>query len=283
YAPRPTGRLHLGHAYYAILAHARARAAGGRFLVRMEDLDPSRVRDEYYRGILDDLDWLGLGWDGEVVCQSHRSALYERALARLTGLGLTYRCQCSRRDIADAASAPQENPGTFGLDGPVYPGTCRDLATPTTRPTAIRLDLRRALEHLGGPDRVADLTVTDTGTPAGTAGLDPERLIAGTGDIVLKRRDNAIAYHLAVVVDDAAQHVTHVTRGDDLRAAAPVQKLIQTLLGLPGVIYHHHRLIRDDDGKRLAKRHNALALETLREGGATPAEIRRLVGLDGSR
>ncbi|MEO0959984.1 MAG: tRNA glutamyl-Q(34) synthetase GluQRS [Pseudomonadota bacterium] len=279
FAPSPTGRLHLGHAYSAILAHDRARAASGRFLLRMEDLDRSRVRDAYYDGILDDLRWLGLRWDGPVEWQSKRVSLYERALSKLRDLGLTYICTCSRRDIAEAVSAPQEGAPLFGPDGLVYPGTCRLRRNPDSTADAIRLNLERAIYHLGGPRQLDDLKIFETGQSGGALNLNAEHLLSGTGDIVLRRRDGAAAYHLAVVVDDAEQGVTHVTRGEDLASAAPIQRVLQALLELPTSTYHHHRLIRDENGRRLAKRHDSLSLSQLKQDGASPQDIRRLVGL----
>ncbi|MBY8975786.1 tRNA glutamyl-Q(34) synthetase GluQRS [Rhodobacteraceae bacterium NNCM2] len=279
FAPSPTGRLHLGHAYSAILAHDRARAAGGRFLVRMEDLDTGRVRAEFYDGIVDDLGWLGLSWEKPVVCQSARLALYDQALTDLTKRGLTYPCTCTRRDIAEAAAAPQEGAPMTGPDGLVYPGTCRGRVFLDDAPAAVRLNIAAAIEELGGASAVRGLTWLETGSNAGTHAIDPDALLHGTGDIVLRRKDGAPAYHLAVVVDDAAQAVTHVTRGEDLAQAVPVQRLLQALLQLPVPTYHHHRLIRDESGRRLAKRHDSLALATMRANGATPGEVRRMLGL----
>lgn len=273
FAPSPTGPLHLGHAYSAHQGWQAARAAGGRFLLRMEDLDTSRIRPEYYAGIEDDLRWLGLDWDGPVLRQSTRGSAYASALDRLAAMGLTYRCTCTRRDIQMALSAPQET--AHGPDGPVYPGTCRDLHRPADGPHAIRLDTGRALDHLGG---AADkLGYTELGQDAPTGGqrhrIDPAALRSRTGDIVLARRDGAIAYHLAVVVDDAVQGVTHVTRGADLAPATPIQRLLQALLGLPEPLYRHHALVRDETGRRLAKRDDARAIAVYRAEGLTPAEV----------
>lgn len=271
FAPSPTGRLHLGHAFSAILAHDRARAAGGRFLLRLEDLDRGRVRPEYEAGILEDLAWLGLTLDGPVLKQSERIAAYEAALARLTGMGLIYACRCTRRDVEAAIAAPNEGEPVFGPDGAVYPGTCRKLDLAHDLPgTALRLDMSAAAARLNGP-----ITYHETAAPhEGWISATPDELLTGTGDVVLRRRDGAFAYHLAVVVDDAFQGVTHVTRGADLASATPLHRLLQELLGLPRPEYHHHRLIRDDTGKRLAKRHDALALAELRAQGATPESIR---------
>ncbi|MEM9098030.1 MAG: tRNA glutamyl-Q(34) synthetase GluQRS [Pseudomonadota bacterium] len=278
FAPSPTGRLHLGHAYSAILAHDRAKAAGGHFLLRMEDLDLSRVREEFYTAIEEDLEWLGLTWEPGVLRQSTRQMAYQQALDRLSAVGLTYACTCTRRDIAEATRAPQEGSPMLGPDGLVYPGTCRGKAIADGAEQAVRLHLEAAIEWLGS-NTVSKLMIDESGIGAGHRALDPTQLIAGTGDIVLRRRDGAIAYHLAVVVDDAHQGVTHVTRGEDLAPAAPIQRLLQALLDLPAVHYYHHRLIRDETGKRLAKRDDALSLATLRSEGVQPHDIRRRLQL----
>lgn len=245
----------------------------------MEDLDRGRVRDEFYQGIIDDLTWLRLKWDEPIERQSKRLALYRSALETLITRGLTYFCTCSRRDIVDAASAPQEGSPMLGPDGLVYPGTCRTLGASEGTSAAIRLDLERAINFLGGPEGLRRLDIVETGLNAGTSAPETDDLLSGTGDVVLRRRDGAPAYHLAVVVDDAAQGITRVTRGEDLAAAAPIQRILQALLGLPSTIYHHHRLIRDETGRRLAKRHDSLALAQLRRDGASPIDVRDLIGL----
>ena len=261
FAPSPTGGLHLGHACSARMAHDLARAAGGRFLLRIEDIDTTRCRPEHEAGILDDLAWLGLTWDGPVWRQSERGPVYRAALDELVALGVAYPCFCTRADIAAAASAPH------GPDGPVYPGTCRAL-TPTERAARLastapawRLDVARALARTG-PLRWHDAA-------AGWQTADP---LAG-GDIVIARRDIGTAYALAVVVDDAAQGITDVVRGCDLFHATHAQRLLQALLGLPTPRYHHHRLIAGPDGQRLAKRDAALTLSALRTAGRTADEI----------
>ena len=282
FAPSPTGELHLGHAYSATVAWRAARAANGRFLVRMEDLDRSRWRPHFAEGILADLAWLGLHWDGPVLHQSTRLPAYRTALEDLTDRGLTYPCVCTRRDIAEAATAPQEGVPP-GPDGPVYPGTCRGRPHVPGEDAATRLDMRRAIEALGGPEAVAALAFTelDEGIAgeAGAVRLDPEALVAGTGDVVLSRRDGTPAYHLAVVVDDAWQGVTNVTRGRDLFPATPVHRLLQALIDLPTPEYRHHRLVRDAEGRRLAKRDHAHSLARLREEGWSPGDVLRHLGL----
>ena len=247
-----------------------AQQEGGEFLLRIEDLDGGRSRPAFEAAILQDLTWLGLTWPEPVVHQSNHLARHTTALDRLTALGLTYPCRCTRADIRAALSAPQE-----GIENTtVYPGTCRNRSMAERREgDAIRLNLARALAQVG------PLAFTETGPlHPGTHRLDPEEMQSNQGDVVLGRRDIGIAYHLAVVVDDAHQGVTHVVRGADLWDATPLHRLLQALLNLPVPVWHHHRLIRDATGRRLAKRDNARALATLRAEGATPADIRRLVG-----
>lgn len=281
FAPSPTGALHLGHACAALLAHAAARETGGRFLVRMEDLDQGRCEARYEAAILADLEWLGLHWDGPVRRQSERLDHYRVALEALTAQGLVYPCFCTRGDIAREIEAMTAAPQ--GPDGPLYPGTCRQL-TPTERcdrlatgeAHALRLYIDRAIEQLHG----TQLRFEETGRgPAGESGLivaQPGLL----GDLVLGRKGLGASYHLAVVVDDADQGISLVTRGDDLFAAAHVQSLLQALLGLPAPRYRHHALIRDAQGRRLAKRDHAQALATLRATGVTPKGIRQQLGLE---
>jgi glutamyl-Q tRNA(Asp) synthetase len=282
FAPSPTGPLHLGHAYSAILAHDMAHARGGQFLLRIEDIDQSRARPEWEALICEDLGWLGLAWDGPVLRQSDRMEAYGAALDDLWARGLLYPCCCSRRDIAEAMSAPQEGAGPApGPDGPVYPGTCRPDRPPaseTPRPagTHLRLDMAAALRQLDGTAP----GFTETGPRhAGHVTTSPQRYREEIGDIILARRDFGTSYHLSVVIDDATQAITDVVRGEDLFDATPIHALLQRLLGLPTPRYHHHRLIRNDKGKRLAKRDDARAIRRYREDGLTPADIRSLVGL----
>lgn len=272
FAPSPTGPLHLGHAYSAIVAHDMARAAQGRFLLRIEDIDQTRARPEWESQILDDLSWLGLTWDDTPLRQSDRLPRYAEALDRLWDAGLLYPCSCRRRDIAAAASAPQEGAPLHGPDGIIYPGTCRDAPRKGPRPSdeALRLDMRKAAQTLVTYHELLDDTRST---------LNPEEMVTTIGDIVLSRRDFLGSYHLSVVLDDADQEITHVIRGADLAEATPIHVLLQRLLGLPTPRYHHHRLIRDEAGKRLAKRDDARAIATYRAAGDTPADIRRRVGL----
>ncbi|GAB4267099.1 MAG: tRNA glutamyl-Q(34) synthetase GluQRS [Pararhodobacter sp.] len=273
FAPSPTGPLHLGHAFSALTAFDLAQSAGGTFLLRIEDIDTARCRPAFEAGIFDDLHWLGLSWPTPVLRQSTRGPAYAAALARLEALGVTYRCTCTRGDIRAALSAPQEGAPMIGPDGPVYPGTCRTAGTSDPN-AAIRLDMGRAVA-LTGPLRFLERGPLH----AGEHRLDPDALIDGVGDIVLARRDIGTSYHLSVVVDDAAQAITHVVRGEDLFAATAVHVVLQALLALPHPVYHHHRLIRDETGKRLAKRDDARAIARYRADGLSPADVRAMVGL----
>ncbi|MBY5974492.1 tRNA glutamyl-Q(34) synthetase GluQRS [Ferrimonas balearica] len=283
FAPSPTGPLHLGHAFSALTAARRAQAEGGTFLLRIEDIDQSRARAEWESLIYEDLHWLGLSWPEPVMRQSERMSAYRAALQRLWDMGLLYPCSCTRRDIAAAASAPQEGGDpVVGPDGIVYPGTCRP-ATPPTGPlpeAVLRLNMAAAMERAC---RHEALHFTETGRgPNGEHGRQEialRRMIDKIGDVVLARREMGTSYHLAVVVDDAAQGVTEVVRGADLCEATPIHALLHRLLGLPTPVYHHHRLIRDADGKRLAKRDDARAIRLYREDGRTPAEVMKMVGL----
>jgi glutamyl-Q tRNA(Asp) synthetase len=273
FAPSPTGPLHLGHAYSAILAHDMARANAGLFLLRMEDTDLLRCKAEWARQIEDDLAWLGLTWDAPVWHQAPRIPAYNARLETLAGRGLIYPCSCTRSDIRAALSAPQE-----GVVHQVYPGTCRGRPMQDRKPgDALRLDMAAALQALAGQD----LAFTETGPAhAGRHRLSDETVLAQIGDIVLSRKgEDIVAYFLASAFDDADQEITHVIRGEDLFDFTAVQVVLQHLFGLPTPVYHHHHLIRDDQGKRLAKRDDARALSRYRAEGASPQDIRRMVGL----
>jgi glutamyl-Q tRNA(Asp) synthetase len=265
FAPSPTGRLHLGHAYAALFAWHRARAAGGRFLVRIEDIDAARCREAFVAGIIEDLAWLGLDWDGEVRRQSRHLDDYRAALGRLERDGLVYPCFCTRADIARALDAPH------GPEGPLYPGTCRDLPQAERarliaagRAYALRLDVAAAVARTG------PLVWHDAAQ--GAVAAEPMQL----GDVVLARKDAPTSYHLAVTVDDAAQGVTLVTRGVDLFAATHVHRLLQALLQLPVPAYAHHPLLTDAAGRRYAKRDRALTLAALRGDGRSAAAVRAM-------
>ena len=250
FAPSPNGLLHLGHAYAAVVAHDLARARGGEFLVRIEDIDGTRSRAELIPEILADLEWLGLQWDGPVLHQSTRLAAYAEAGERLKAMGLLYPCQCTRSEVLAASRA-------VGPDGPLYPGTCRGHPV-STEGAAWRLDMAKAVA-LAGP-----LTWTDE--LAGVQQADPEVF----GDIVLLRKEAPASYHLAATLDDAEQGVTLVTRGMDLFQSTRVHRLLQALLDLPVPVWHHHALLVEPDGRKLAKRRGSAALRDM-----------RLAGLDG--
>ena len=266
FAPSPTGPLHLGHAYAALVA----AESGDRFLLRVEDIDRNRCRTEWEQAIFDDLAWLGLNWERPVMRQSGRMEVYRQTVRQLLDQGLAYGCICTRADIRMAASAPQE--GATGPDGLIYPGTCRGMGHATEN-AAIRLDMAAAMARLG------EVSFRDTGAIRHGHHVFGAELARTTGDVVLARRDIGTSYHVAVVADDTAQGVTRVTRGEDLFDATAIHVVLQNLLGMPTPDYHHHRLIRDDQGKRLAKRDNARALSLYRAEGATPQDIRRMVGL----
>ena len=296
FAPSPNGYLHLGHAFSALLAHDAAMEAGGRFLLRLEDLDVARSRPEFEEAIYEDLAWLGIAWERPVLRQSERFGAYAEALESLNSRGLLYACGCTRKDIEAALSAPQEGDGRsgraggggeglIGPDGPAYPGTCRGETEAGDGPAALRLDMRKAVAVLGGRGVVSKLSFKEIGAgPQGETGriaLDPAFLIEICGDVVLARKDFPASYHLSVVVDDAAQGVSHVTRGEDLFAATFIHRLLQALLGRPTPIYRHHRLIRTPEGKRLAKRDRDAGIRELREAGETPEGVRARLGLPG--
>jgi glutamyl-Q tRNA(Asp) synthetase len=271
FAPSPTGRLHLGHAYAALFAARAAREAQGRFLLRIEDIDATRCRPEFEQAIYDDLDWLGLSWKQPVRRQSEHMTDYAAALDRLKALGLIYPCFCTRAEIraeiARAGAAPH------GSEGPLYPGTCRrlDEAERAHRigsgtPYALRLDAEKA-SGIAGP-----LAWHDGARGTVTADWRTH------GDVVLARKETPTSYHLAVTLDDHLQGVTLVTRGTDLFEATHIHRLLQALLGLNTPDYHHHDMIAGPGGERLAKRAGAPTLQSLREAGRTPAEVRAMVG-----
>jgi len=270
FAPSPTGLLHLGHAFAALTAHEQAK--GGKFLLRIEDIDAARAREEFVRAIAEDLAWLGLAWEQPVRRQSEHFDDYARALNQLDAKGVLYPCFCTRKDIAESADAPH------GPEGPLYPGTCLRLSSEDRAarmaagaPYALRLDVARAVQHAGA------LSFDERGHgPAGETGVQSAHP-ALLGDVVLARKEMPASYHLAVVVDDALQGVTLVTRGNDLFHATHIQRLLQALLGLPVPTYAHHRLILDERGKKFSKRDSAVTLKHLRESGVTPDQIRAML------
>ena len=271
FAPSPTGLLHLGHAYSALVGWQAARGSGGKFLLRIEDIDRARCREEFTAAILEDLAWLGLDWDGEVRRQSQHLEDYRAPLDRLQAMGMIYPCFCTRSAIKAEIEAAIAAP--HGVDGPLYPGTCRNLS-PAGRnerqaagqPFALRLDAAKAVEAAG------ELYWEEE--RRGRIKVDA----LSQGDVVLARKDTPTSYHLAVTVDDALQGVTLVTRGEDLFASTHIHRLLQALLGYPAPRYRHHRLLTDASGRRFAKRDNALTLRALRASGKSPEEVRAMAG-----
>jgi glutamyl-Q tRNA(Asp) synthetase len=264
FAPSPTGYLHLGHAFSALIAWRRAREAGGRFLLRLEDIDVARCRPAFAEAVMQDLAWLGIDWDGEVRVQSRHLPEYRAALDALAARGLLYPCFCTRADILQSATAPHAPDGTA-----VYPGTCRRLSADERQariaagqPYALRLDMARA--------HIPALTFEEDGE--GTVICRPEQF----GDVVLARKDAPGSYHLCVTHDDAVQGVTLVTRGADLKPSTALHRLLQELLGWPVPVYAHHALVADSAGRRLAKRDKAATLRDLRAQGHTAAEVRAM-------
>jgi glutamyl-Q tRNA(Asp) synthetase len=273
FAPSPTGYLHLGHAFSALFAWHHAREAGGRFLLRLEDIDPTRCRPEYATAIHEDLAWLGLDWDGEVRVQSQHLAEYRAVLDALAARGLLYPCFCSRADIQQSAAAPHTPEGA-----PLYPGTCRGLSEDERagriaagEPHALRLNMQRARALVpSGGDSPATLTFDEAAE--GIIRCRPEQF----GDVVLARKDTPASYHLCVTHDDAMQGVTLVTRGEDLKPATHLHRLLQSLMGWATPRYAHHDLLTGAHGRRLAKRDRAATLRELRAAGRSPADVRAL-------
>jgi glutamyl-Q tRNA(Asp) synthetase len=253
FAPSPSGRLHLGHAFSALLGHERARASRGRFLLRIEDLDPTRCRPEFVDGIMEDISWLGLDWDKPVLVQSKRTAAYDAALDGLKARGLVFACFCTRADIAQSLTAPHGDAATS------YPGTCRALPDDPGR--------RATTPHCWRLDSAAALALTGLPSWTESDGRRFEASGSDIGDAILARKDAPASYHLSCVVDDADSRVTTVVRGADLRASTPIQRLLQMVLGLPEPTYLHHPLVAHADGRRLAKRDLAPTLAALRDSG----------------
>ncbi len=273
FAPSPTGYLHRGHAFSALTAFDAARAAGGRFVLRIEDIDATRARAEYEAAILDDLAWLDLDWETPVRRQSEHLADYHAAVDRLRERGLAYRCFRTRREL-DIGRAPHEPAAPFA--GAPLPAAEEAARLDRGEPFAWRLSLEAARAALGGFENLA--FVEEGAGPGGETGRIAARPELA-GDIVLARKDVGVAYHLAVVLDDALQGITHVIRGQDLFEAAHIQRLLQALLGLPTPTYRHHRLLTGRDGRRYAKRDRAQTLRELRAAGITPAQLRAEIGL----
>lgn len=273
FAPSPTGLMHLGHAYAALFAWQYARQRNGRFILRIEDIDKGRCRADFETAIGEDLHWLGVNWDGPVRRQSDHLADYAKALAVLQERDVLYPCFCTRAQIRDEIAHADAAP--HGPDGPLYPGTCRSLSTTERqaqinlgRSFALRLDMAKATAQV---DRLDwhDLR-------AGPQTADP----LTAGDVVVARKDTPTSYHLAVTVDDQAQGVTLVSRGFDLFHATHVHRLLQALMGYNVPVWHHHPLITDANGVRLAKRNRAMTIRSLRQAGKSPAEVRAMIGFD---
>lgn len=262
FAPSPTGRLHLGHAFAARFAHDRARENNGKFLLRIEDIDPVRCKPEFIDGILEDLDWLGLKWDQQPILQSERLDFYADALQKLKDRGVLYPCVCTRKEIESEIARMGHAP--HAGETAVYPGTCRGKHLDLSRfdRWSWRLDIEKSLRQIG-----ESLFFVDESR--GRVKANP----AIFGDIILARKETPASYHLCSVLDDAAQGVTLVTRGEDLFDSTHVHRLLQALLGLDTPLYHHHRLISDAEGRRLAKRDQSVTIKFLREKGLNPAEI----------
>jgi glutamyl-Q tRNA(Asp) synthetase len=277
FAPSPNGRLHLGHAFSALFTERAAASAGGTFLLRIEDIDPQRSKPQFEAGIFEDLSWLGLTWPRPVMRQSARMAAYAEAAEALKSRSLLYPCFCARWEIARAAIAADPD------GAPVYAGTCRRL---TAEQAFERLERGEQAQWRIRMDRAAaecGPIVISEAPARGTDALWPEAFDRAAdptrwGDAVLIRKDTPTSYHLSVSADDAAQGVTHVTRGMDLFAATGLHVLLQRLLGLPSPVYCHHRLLHDDDGEKLAKSKGSVSLKSLRESGVSPADVRRKLG-----
>jgi len=280
FAPSPNGALHLGHALSAFVTHDMAHETGGRFLLRIEDIDTTRCRPEYEAQMLDDLAWLGLTWEEPVRRQSQHFETYTQALGKLEAMDLLYPCFASRKEIAGRAIMGHNDP-----DGaPIYPGLHKGLSSAEIdarkdagEAFALRLHMDKAIE-MARTMSPGPLTFRELDPVSGeikTIAAEPARW----GDAVLARKDVPTSYHLAVVVDDAGQNVTHVTRGQDLYAATDIHRLLQVLLDLPEPLYHHHALLRDEAGRKLSKSHKDKALAILRAESATPEDIRRMAGL----
>ncbi|WP_029058096.1 tRNA glutamyl-Q(34) synthetase GluQRS [Stappia stellulata] len=287
FAPSPNGRLHLGHALSALINFDAAGASGGRFLLRIEDIDTTRCTPALEAAMLDDLAWLGIAWETPVRRQSAHFKDYRNALETLEDQGLVYRGYLTRREIRDAVASAEARDGEHwprDPDGaPLYPGDAALLSADEIAareagdaPHVLRLDMKTAVARVGEPLTWQEMPApkADTEKQAATIAADPARW----GDVVLARKDTPTSYHLSVVVDDALQGVTHVVRGRDLYEATAVHRLLQVLLGLPQPAYHHHRLILDETGRKLSKSQGDTALSALREAGETPADIRCRIG-----
>lgn len=274
FAPSPTGYLHLGHAYSAMTAWRSTKTHSGKFLIRIEDLDSTRSKSQYTRAIFDDLSKLGINWNIPVVYQSERYSVYEDCLSKLIAMGLCFPCKCTRKDIKDSLEAPNAPLISEGQKL-LYPGTCRNRSfDEMNKGDAVRLNFSKVIEHFGGLSHFPTLEIRELGqSHTGIHHLSPEYFQANFGDIVLARKDIGTSYHLTVVIDDAFMGITNVTRGEDIFDSTFIHRLLQELLGLPVPTWSHHGLIRDEDGKRLAKRSPSFTLRNLWDQGFTSEEI----------
>ena len=274
FAPSPTGYLHIGHAYSALKAFNCAKTSNGHFLLRIEDIDIQRCKDEYVDAIYEDLHWLGISWQPDVMFQSTRQKAYSNAIQYLINFGLCYPCTCTRKDIQSALSAPQEGSEN---NFQIYPNTCRSNNFNDTSPNfSIRLNIQKSIEYLNANS--AKLSYYEqTSTELIQTHIDVNHLLTQVGDVILARKDIGTSYHIAVVVDDAHQKITHVTRGADIKPETPIHCVLQALLGYETPIYRHHKLIRDETGKRLAKRSDSKAIRKFRSEGFSPQDIIKMV------
>ncbi len=274
FAPSPTGYLHLGHAYSALMAWRSSQTTKGKFFLRIEDLDSTRSKEQFTKAIVEDLNRLGINWDPPVIYQSNRYPIYTKQLSKLIGMGLCYPCKCTRKDIQESLEAPNM-PLTGQNRKLIYPGTCRHRPfSEMTKGDAIRLNISKVINYFGGFAHFPNLNFTELG-PAnmGVHHVTPDFLQGNFGDIVLARKDIGTSYHLAVVIDDAYMGVTNVTRGEDIFDSTYIHRLLIELLELPVPTWTHHQLIRDEAGKRLAKRTPSWTLRTLWDKGLNTEEI----------
>lgn len=278
FAPSPTGYLHLGHAFSALTAWKNAQKKQGRLLIRFDDLDESRCKPIYFDAILEDLKWLQIEWEEPALLQSHQRSKHFEVIKRLDDMGLLYRCQCSRADIKAAIGAPQEGDDVIQT----YPGTCREKNGDISGPFSLRFNMDKAIDFLKNSKGINRIKFLEEGSgPQGQSGIidiDLRHVSKNVGDFVLLRRDGVVAYHLAVVIDDFNQGISTVTRGADLFESTHIHRIIQSVLDIPPPIYRHHKLIRDRNGKRLAKRHDALSIAELRRRGVSVQEIKEMAG-----
>jgi len=277
FAPSPTGLLHLGHLFSAHVAFTLAKKNSGDFLLRIDDIDTSRSKKKWEDKIYEDLEWLGLTWSSSPLKQTELIQEYHEALKKLKQMGVLYPCSCTRSDILTALSAPHESTSTPRQFNKVYPGTCRGRPMSTAlNSDAIRLDMQQAQNLIN-----SELFYQETGVTPGLKKINTNSLSTVFGDVVLRRKGkNEIAYHLAVVVDDAFQKITHVVRGSDLQEATKVHVMLQNLLNIETPIYHHHRLVLDENGKRLAKRNDARSISSFKKRGLDPTDVFKLAGIN---